>query len=157
MRLSLLLAVFASLPLSAQPPDCQVLLVSYAEARVVNLPPLHTDLLSGPTLKIGDVHYAIPNVSHLIDRGIGGPARLAWKQALTAARAAGPEAEALCRRKMSEMLLMHFTTAEGFTETYEIQTPGGRTTKFVLPDGTVVHLGGSANLEAMRRIQAALR
>lgn len=155
--LLLSLALLLCPRLSAQEVDCGILLVSFSEARVVNLPSLLSDLLTGQVLRIGDKHYAIPNVNHVADRRVGGLARLAWKQALAAARAAGPDAESLCRKTMSDLLLAHFTRAEGFTETYEIQVPARRTTKFVLPDGTVVYLGTSASIAAMRTILSGLR
>jgi len=156
--LTCLVAIFAvfSLPLVGSEPKCEILIAGFSEVRVVNLPSLHSDLLRGAVLKIGDTHYAIPEVHHLVSI-VGGQARLAWKQALGAARVAGPNAEKLCRKTMSDLLLAYFTKEEGYTETYEIQTPGGRTTKYVLPDGTVIHLAKPESKAAMRAIQIALR
>jgi hypothetical protein len=150
------LGIAATAALAAEP-ECRLLVGEIGKVRVENLSSLHSDLFAGPVLQLGEKYYSLPNVNHLTNRTGGAVAIGAWKQALHAARAAGPDAEALAKKTMSAMLVEYFTAAEGYTESYEIRTPGGRTTKFVLPDGTLVYLGKAPNVAAMRAIQLGLR
>ncbi len=123
------------------------------EVRFENISSLHGTLFDGNVLTIAnEKHYLLPSASHFGNTTARPAAIAAWKMAWKATEQDG-EGRKLLTQNLSSELLSWLTREEGYSESYEIQTPSSKLKKFNLPDGTEVFLSRKTDAAMLKIIE----